>query len=617
MVQLASWVNQPQLRCFSGTATYETSITVPGQALAQRPALVVDLGDVRDVAEVWVNGKQVGITWRMPYKLPIGEYLQAGANTLRVDVTNLLINTVLCQPIKDYTEIEKTYQIGTHLRPPEFTFDLPGPLPEQLATAARAGEEHRERIYALCERMRGADDTREGYIERARSVEQQLRLGELTRELPQLGVRDTFPFEERIYLGRLETLAKTGKVAEAREIVERRRRSVWRYLPERAVLWKLAERCVDFLAAAAAGPHRSEAAVRGWIQAYTAADGLWQVDRLQRLVEQGAAACAESEEAAGLVSLCRQRYREVAGKAQAAFLQAVERDGWPPDGVFRQTQTFERYVAPVLEERRKAVYFLVDSMRYEMGRDLGTALDPFGPVSVTAAVTVLPTTTPCGMAALMPGADGTFTLVADGEDLAPAVAGRVLRNSADRMTLLRERYGDRFRDLLSMSQKRFQAVIGNADLVVVRTQEIDALGEGPSLYLARKLMSEILGEIRTATDRLVALGFDTFVYAADHGHMLLPEVAAGDVLRQPPGEWKKIKRRSMLGHSTARAAGVMVLPAARMGIVGPVADFAVATGFKVFRAGEGYFHEGLSLAECLIPIVVLQAREPGPKYTVA
>ena len=52
-----------------------------------------------------------------------------------------------------------------------------------------------------------------------------------------------------------------------------------------------------------------------------------------------------------------------------------------------------------------------------------------------------------------------------------------------------------------------------------------------------------------------------------------------------------------------------MLPAARVGIVGPVADFVAATGFKVFSAGESYFHEGLSLQECLVPVVVLQARE--------
>ena len=78
-------------------------------------------------------------------------------------------------------------------------------------------------------------------------------------------------------------------------------------------------------------------------------------------------------------------------------------------------------------------FFLVDAMRYEMGRDLGTTLEAFGSVTVAAAATVLPTSTPCGMAALMPGADGAYTLVQDGADVSPSVGGRILRGSADRM----------------------------------------------------------------------------------------------------------------------------------------------------------------------------------------
>jgi hypothetical protein len=497
----------------------------------------------------------------------------------------------------------------------EFVFDLRGPLSNALDKVSRAGEASRDRIFALCERMRGSDDTRDRYIGLASRVEQELRLPDTFTDPLILGVRDTFPFEERRYLARLHTLAGNSDLSEAQTVVAQRRGSVWRHLPERALLWKLAERCVDFLAAAESWvPPASSVSVSQWVETYRSADGFWMVDRQQRLMEQGAAACAEHNEVGGLIELCRKRYLEVAEAAQGRFLKAVERDGWPPEGIFRQTQTFDRHIAPILGERGKVAYFLVDAMRYEMGRDLAHALEALGPVSVTAAATVLPTTTPCGMAALMPGADGAFSLIEDGDDVVPAVGGRALRISADRMNLLRERYGDRFRDitlgdLLSMPQKKLQATLGNADLIVVRTQDIDALGEGPSLYLARKFMTEILGELRTATDRLSSMGVDNFVFAADHGHVLLPEVAAGDVISEPPGQWKKSKRRCRLGASRSAAPGVVIFPAEKVGIVGPFEELAVPSGFRVFTAGEGYFHEGVSLQECLVPVVVLQVRE--------
>lgn len=506
--------------------------------------------------------------------------------------------------------------LGRYVLLSEFALDLPGVLPDQLTGVARAADEYRQAIYSLCERMRTSDDTRDGYIALAGRVEKELRLPELAADRPELGSCDTFPFEERAYLKRLESLANAGNLTEARQVVEQRRQSVWRYIPERALLWKLAERCIDFLVAVEAWSKevlKTGATVRELVQAYTATERFWQTDRQQRLVEQGAAVCAEDEEVAGLVTICRQRYTEVVGAAQAVFLRAVEREGWPPEGVLRQTQVFDRYVTPALEERRKVAYFLVDSMRYEMGRDLGGTLDSLGSVTIASAATVLPTTTTCGMAALMPGADGAYTLVEDGSDVVPAIAGRALCNSADRMGLLGENYGDRFRefpigDVLSISPKKLQEKVGKADLVVVRTQEIDALGEGLSLYLARKLMTGIIGDVRAATDRLIGLGFEVFVYAADHGHVLLPEVAPGTVIQPPPGEWKTVKRRCLLGSSFSTPQGVMVFAAPRLGITGPIREFVVPTGFSVFVAGQSYFHEGLSLQECIVPVVVLQAR---------
>lgn len=507
--------------------------------------------------------------------------------------------------------------LGAYVLLSEFAFDLPGELPNALGALPRAPAAYRDRIFALCERMRGADDTRDGYCDLASRLEGELHLVELTRGIDQLGGRDTFPVEERAHLGRLQAVARAGDLSGARAILEERRRSVWCQLPERAVLWKLAQRCLDFLQAVEAWQSRApgaSASVQDHILAYTETEaGLWWIDRQQRLVEQGAAACAESEEIASLVALCRRRYREVAEPAQDRFLTAVVREGWPPEGVVRQSQTFDRQVGPALQQSHKVALFLVDAMRYEMGRDLASALEQLGSVKVEVATTVIPTTTPFGMAALMPGADGTLSCVEKGGDLIPVVAGRELPTSSDRMALLRDRYGDRFVDLtlgdvLSASTKRLAGSIGKADLVVVRTQEIDALGEGPSLYLARKLMTGIIGELVMATERLAGQGVRRFVYAADHGHVLLPEIPPGDVVPEPPGQWKKAKRRCRLGSSTAGAPGVIVVKASRLGIVGPVEDFVATTGFRVFSAGEGYFHEGLSLQECLVPVVVLEAR---------
>jgi hypothetical protein len=215
------------------------------------------------------------------------------------------------------------------------------------------------------------------------------------------------------------------------------------------------------------------------------------------------------------------------------------------------------------------------------------------------------------MAALMPGADGALSLVESGGDLVPALGTRLVKESDDRMKLLKERYGDRFADitlgeLLSTSVQKLGKKIGSVELLVVRTQDIDALGESLNLYLARKLMSEMLGEMKRAAGRLAALGYQLLVFSADHGHVLLPEVPAGDVVAAPPGRWLKTKRRCRLGGGLAATPGTVVLRAADVGIQGAPDEICVPIGFKVFSAGEGYFHEGISLQECVLPAVVVR-----------
>ena len=75
---------------------------------------------------------------------------------------------------------------------------------------------------------------------------------------------------------------------------------------------------------------------------------------------------------------------------------------------------------------------------------MGEALAGSGEVEIGHAAGVVPTVTGCGMAALMPGADGMLRLGRKRWRAVPALGTRLLKTSADRMKLLAETYGDRF-----------------------------------------------------------------------------------------------------------------------------------------------------------------------------
>ncbi|GAB2606376.1 glycosyl hydrolase [Spirosoma areae] len=93
--QLASWSENTDagIKYFSGTATYENTVNVP--TVAKNKQYVLDLGEVKNMAEVLVNGKNVGIAWKKPFQVDITDALKSGQNTVQIKVTNLWVNRLI------------------------------------------------------------------------------------------------------------------------------------------------------------------------------------------------------------------------------------------------------------------------------------------------------------------------------------------------------------------------------------------------------------------------------------------------------------------------------------------------------------------------------------------
>lgn len=71
----------------------------------------------------------------------------------------------------------------------------------------------------------------------------------------------------------------------------------------------------------------------------------------------------------------------------------------------------------------------------------------------------------------------------------------------------------------------------------------------------------------------------------------------------------KIKRRSLLGQFiSGESSSVVIFKTEQVGIQGDAQDLCVAKGFKVFQQVEGYFHEGISLQEAIVPLVILRSQ---------
>jgi len=95
--KLSSWSEHPSpgVQYFSGTATYTKTISLPPEMLGENRHLYLDLGKVQVAAQVKVNGKDLGILWKPPYRVEVTDAVKAGENTFAICVTNLWINRMI------------------------------------------------------------------------------------------------------------------------------------------------------------------------------------------------------------------------------------------------------------------------------------------------------------------------------------------------------------------------------------------------------------------------------------------------------------------------------------------------------------------------------------------
>ena len=112
---LSSWTDSDEdgVKYFSGTATYYNSLSLTEEEVEESDRVMIDLGEVRDLAEIFVNGVSAGILWKEPFSLDIKDFLNAGENELRIEVVNQWVNRLtgdmLSDPADRYCRTNQPY----------------------------------------------------------------------------------------------------------------------------------------------------------------------------------------------------------------------------------------------------------------------------------------------------------------------------------------------------------------------------------------------------------------------------------------------------------------------------------------------------------------------------
>ena len=510
----------------------------------------------------------------------------------------------------------------------EFRLDLSCDPSASLDSVAKPPTKDEESaVRELARRLRtGHADT---YAALADRVEEELGLRNAKLSPGALGSIDTFRFEERALLRHAGDLIANGKFASALSLVSEREQSFWldRDVARKAQ-WEATRRMAELgnvavQVKAAVGKTSGDAAV--WLDAYVtqSGSGWFRLDHAQRRMEAWVANLNEEPEERPL-AVVRRAYENAVHAMAEGFTKALGKAGWTVPGALHQTRMWSEVVN---DKPKPVAYFLVDAMRFEMGVELAERLPKTSEVAVRAAVGALPSITPIGMAALMPGASASFSVVEEKDKLGariddaflPDLAARK-KHAAARVPKLVDLALD---ELLSLQPSKLAKKVEGAQVVLVRSQEIDHAGENGFTYQARQVMDTVIDNLARALGKLARAGIEHAVVSADHGHLFFATDRDESMRTDAPGgDTVELHRRCWIGRGGATSAGCVRVAASQLGYASDLElVFPAATG--VFKAGGdlAFHHGGPSLQELVIPVLTVRTKmrdsvRPGSKGTI-
>lgn len=502
----------------------------------------------------------------------------------------------------------------------EFRSDLGGKAPGQLdVVPAPPTKEELQRVRDVAERLRREHP--DAYSDIADGIERELNLPALKIDADALGTIDTFRFEEAVLLEHAAKLIADAHYERALELVLARRRSFWvdRSLG-RLGQWETCRLMADLgreVARIRPLLKKGNGTPKSWVEGY--ASDWYRADLAQRALESWVAKLEDEPEPAleKALGLVRRNHEALLKEMTQGYTAALAAAGWSVSGVLHQTRIYPELVEPV---RGRVAYFFVDAMRFEMAADLIEQLDGAQELRLVPAVGALPSITPIGMAALLPGASSSFSVVDHKGKLAARIGDTTMPGLAERMKYLKavrpEAIDVDLGELLQKSTRALEKRLADAPLVIVRSQSIDGLGEMDGGLLARQIMDTVIGNLARAVRKLARTGVEHFVITADHGHQFSIRKEEDMLMDKPGGDTVDQHRRCWAGRGGHTPAAATRVSGAELGYDTDL-DFIFPKGLAVFRAGGdlAFHHGGPSLQEMIVPVVTLRIPSAAPEAT--
>ncbi len=500
----------------------------------------------------------------------------------------------------------------------EFRMDLTGAAPSSVTSVqVTTTDSHEKSVRKIAESLRETKHA-DAYEKLADQIQLELGLDELSVAGGGLCSSDTFRFEERAVVRECFSLIASGNAALAKALSDARSNSFWiERDPARKAVWEACSLMLemDDLARRVEGTiSKVNGRAETWVDRYTRDQsderGWYRLDQAQRQLETLLAVIDHDDIQEKAVAAIRSAYDRVARKMAEGFIKVYADGGWTVLGVTHQTAIWSEFVA---KQRKPVAVIIVDAMRYEIGLELATRLEKLGEVKLVPAIAALPSITPVGMAALLPGASSSFSVVEKNGKLGVQIDGSFMHNRESRLQYLQAKIPGvvtaRLSDVVAWSSATKKKLAG-AQVVVVLSSEIDEAGESTENRYARSIMGGVVADVARALQKLASVGVENAVITADHGHLFFGSEREDAMrLEAPGGDKVELHRRCWIGRGGATPPGSVRVSGAKLGYACDL-DVVLPASVSVFKSGGdlAYHHGGASLQELVIPLITVHLR---------
>lgn len=298
------------------------------------------------------------------------------------------------------------------------------------------------------------------------------------------------------------------------------------------------------------------------------------------------------------------------------FVDAASK--WEAFPVSKQKEFFEHWVRPFLRKDNKVCVIIADAMRYEIGDELLSLIrqeDRYS-AELEPALSMLPSYTQLGMAALLPNKD---LAIADDESGTVFVDGQSSQGTANRIKILGQVISQRATackadELMAMKGDDCRALVRDHDVIYVYHDRIDTTGDKrESEERVFEAVEETLQELIRLIKKLTGANANNLLVTSDHGFIYQNRAIDESDFSGGAVEGDQIlfrERRFVLGKGLVEASSLLKFTSEQLGLAGTV-EVQIPKSINRLRlkgSGSRFVHGGASLQEVVIPVLKINKK---------